>query len=43
MTEADPKSNILGHFDIQGTDHAGALKLDGAATELQVYQTRTRG
>jgi hypothetical protein len=36
MTEADPK-NILGHFDVQGVDHAGALKLDGSNTELQVY------
>lgn len=37
MIEADPKANILGHFTVQGVDHAGALKLDGTATELQVY------
>lgn len=37
MTEADPKANILGHFGVQGVNHAGALKLDGATTELQVY------
>ncbi|MGY8666163.1 hypothetical protein Q3C01_27955 [Bradyrhizobium sp. UFLA05-109] len=37
MTEADPKTNILGHFEIQGVDHAGGLKLDGMATELQIY------
>lgn len=37
MTEADPKANILGHFTVQGVDHAGALKLDGTTTELQIY------
>jgi len=37
MTEADPKANILGHFAVQGVDHAGALKLDRKNTELQIY------
>jgi len=37
MTEADPKANILGHFTVQGVDHAGALKLDRKNTELQIY------
>jgi ApeA N-terminal domain 1 len=31
------QTSFLGHFTVQGTDHAGALFMDGANSKLEIY------
>jgi hypothetical protein len=35
--EIEGRASILGHFVVQGADHAGALTLDGPNTKLEIF------